>query len=156
MADALLSPERNAIRYGIFSAIGMSIYLVIASLFGFASNMSYSWLNQLVLVIGICMSIAHFKRVRHDRMPYLQGFGTGIMTGIVGSVLFALFFVIYVALFPNLMEELREEQLFGFDLSVTIAFLAIVLQGSWGGMIISLVAMQYFKSPDHKPLQHIE
>jgi hypothetical protein len=54
------------------------------------------------------------------------------------------------------MEQTRVQDLFGFDLSVTIAFLAIVLQGAMAGMIVSLIAMQYFKSTDHKPMQGIE
>lgn len=157
MADQRISPERNGIRYGLFTAAGMAVYFVIASLIGVADNIMYSYGNVAILAIGACAAIAHFKRTRHDRMPYLQGFGTGIITSAVASLVFALFFVVYTVVNPALMEQLRAADLFGFELSVTIAFLAIVLQGVMSGVIISLIAMQYFKSPDHNPLQqHLE
>ncbi|RTQ46040.1 DUF4199 domain-containing protein [Hymenobacter gummosus] len=152
-----ISPERNGLRYGLFTAIGMAAYFLIANLLGLAANVMYSYGNVIILAIGACAAIAHFKRTRHDRMAYLQGFGTGIITAAVASLIFAVFFVIYSVINPNLMEKLRAADLFGFDLSVTIAFLAILLQGVMSGVIISLIAMQYFKSPDHNPLQqHVE
>lgn len=157
MANQHISPERNGIRYGLFTAAGMAVYFIIASLIGVADNIMYSYGNVAILAIGACAAIAHFKRTRHDRMPYLQGFGTGIITSAVASLVFALFFVVYTVISPSLMEQLRAADLFGFELSVTIAFLAIVLQGVMSGVIISLIAMQYFKSPDHNPLQqHLE
>lgn len=157
MATQHISPERNGIRYGLFTAAGMAVYFVVASLLGVADNIMYSYGNVIILAIGACAAIAHFKQTRHDRMPYLQGYGTGIITTAVASLLFALFFVVYTIINPGLMEQLRAADLFGFELSVTIAFLAILLQGVMSGVIVSLIAMQYFKSPDHNPLQqHVE
>lgn len=152
-----ISPERNGLRYGLFTAAGMAAYFVVASLLGLAGNVMYSYGNVIILGIGACAAIAHFKQTRHDRMAYLQGFGTGIITTAIASLIFAVFFVVYTVVNPNLMEQLQASDLFGFDLSVTIAFLAILLQGVMSGVIISLIAMQYFKSPDHNPLQqHVE
>ncbi|GAB2942164.1 hypothetical protein GCM10027048_03330 [Hymenobacter coalescens] len=156
MADHMLSPERNGIRYGLFTAAAMAAYFLVASLLGVAHKIEYSYLNFVILAIGVCIAIAHYKAVRHDRMPYLHGFGTGIITAGVASVVFGLFFVVYSVVSPGLMERMRAEDLFGFDLSVTVAFLALLLQGVMSGVIISLIAMQYFKSPDHKPMQHVE
>ncbi|PJJ60324.1 DUF4199 domain-containing protein [Hymenobacter chitinivorans] len=156
MNSAPLTPERNGFRYGLLTAGGMILYFILASLLHLTERVEFSFLNGVVLAIGICMAISHYKRVRHDRMPYLHGFGTGIITSIVASVVFGLFFVIYTVINPSIMDQLRARDLFGFDLSVTIAFLAILLQSVMSGVIISLVAMQYFKSPDHKPIEGIE
>ncbi|WP_345225845.1 DUF4199 domain-containing protein [Hymenobacter koreensis] len=156
MADALLSPEKNGIRYGLFTSVGMIAYFLLASIIGWADRIEYSFLNGIVLAIGVCMAISNYKRARHDRMPYLHGFGTGIITSAVASVVFGLFLIIYMVVNPNFVEQLRAQDLFGFDLSVTIAFLAVLLQGVMSGMIISLVAMQYFKSPDHKPMEQLD
>ncbi|UOQ70789.1 DUF4199 domain-containing protein [Hymenobacter cellulosilyticus] len=156
MNSVNITPEKNGIRYGLFTAAGMIVYFLLASMLHLTERVEFSFLNGVVLAIGICMAIAHFKRVRNDKMPYLQGFGTGIITSIVASVIFGLFFVIYTVINPSIMDQLRARDLFGFDLSVTIAFLAILLQSVMSGVIISLVAMQYFKSPDHKPIEGIE
>nr|WP_262905231.1 DUF4199 family protein [Hymenobacter nitidus] len=156
MNSVNLTPERNGLRYGLFTAGGMILYFLLASLLHLTDRVEFSFLNGVVLAIGICMAISHYKRVRHDRMPYLHGFGTGIITSIIASTIFGLFFVAYTVMNPTIMDQLRARDLFGFDLSVTIAFLAILLQSIMSGMIISLVAMQYFKSPDHKPIEGIE
>ncbi|SNC63506.1 Protein of unknown function [Hymenobacter gelipurpurascens] len=157
MADTRLTPETNGVRYGLFTAVGMILYFVVASLFKLTDRIEFSFLNGVILAVGICMAIANYKRYRHDRMPYLHGFGTGVITAMVGSLAFGFFFILYAGVInPRIMEGIRAADLFGFDLSVTIAFLAILLQGVMSGVIITLVAMQYYKSPDHKPITEIE
>jgi drug/metabolite transporter (DMT)-like permease len=157
MADTRITPETNGIRYGLFTAVGMILYFLVASLLKLIDRIEFSFLNAIILAVGICMAIANYKRYRHDRMPYLHGFGTGIITAMVASLAFGLFFIIYAGVLnPHIMDGIRAADLFGFDLSVTIAFLAILLQGAMSGVIIALIAMQYYKSPDHKPITGIE
>ncbi|AHJ97663.1 DUF4199 domain-containing protein [Hymenobacter swuensis] len=157
MATTQLTPETNGVRYGLFTAGGMVLYFLIASLFGLSERIELSFLNGVILAVGICLAIAQYKRFRHGRMPYLHGFATGIITAIVASVVFSLFFILYAGVLNrHIMDGIRAQDLFGFDLSVTIAFLAIILQGAMSGMIISLIAMQYYKSPDHKPMTGLE
>jgi hypothetical protein len=156
MADVMLSPERNGIRYGLMTAAGMIAYFLIAALFGVAHRVEFSSLNLVILIIGICMAIAHYKNVRNDRMPYLHGMGTGIITAAVASGTMGLFLMIYMFINPSFSEQLGVADYFGFDFSVpAIAFLGVLMQGAMGGVIISLVAMQYFKSPDHKPIEQM-
>lgn len=141
----------------MFTAGGMILYFLVASLTGLSERIEFSFLNGVILAVGICLAIVNYKRFRQDRMPYLHGFGTGIITAIVASVAFAFFFILYAGVLNrHIMDGIRAQDLFGFDLSVTIAFLAIILQGAMSGVIISLVAMQYYKSPDHKPVTGIE
>ncbi|GAB2783787.1 drug/metabolite transporter (DMT)-like permease [Hymenobacter luteus] len=157
MATSRITPETNGIRYGLFTSVGMIVYFIVASLTGLVQRIEFSFLNGVILAVGVCLAIVNYKRFRQDRMPYLHGFGTGIITALVASVVFALFFIVYAGVLNRqIMEGIRAEDLFGFDLSVTIAFLAIILQGAMSGVIISLVAMQYYKSPDHKPITGIE
>ncbi|RSK45242.1 DUF4199 domain-containing protein [Hymenobacter rigui] len=157
MATTHLTPETNGVRYGLFTAGGMMLYFLLASLFGLAERIELSFLNGVIMVIGICMAIVHYKRYRHGRMPYLHGFGTGIITAGVASIAFGFFFILYAGVLNrHIMDGIRAQDLFGFDLSVTIAFLAIILQGAMAGVIISLIAMQYYKSPDHKPMTGLE
>ncbi|MCR5886201.1 DUF4199 domain-containing protein [Hymenobacter sp. J193] len=156
MADLRITPENNGVRYGLLTAAGMVLYFLVAGLLGLTGRVELSYLNVVILAVGICLAIARYRRYRHDRMPYLHGFGTGIITAIVASVAFGFFFLAYAVLNPGLVEQLRTTDLFGADLSITICFLAILLQGAMSGVIISLVAMQYFKSPDHMPMQGVE
>lgn len=155
MGAVRITAENNGVRVGLLTGVAMIAYFLIANLLGFI-RIEYSFLNAGILAVGSVWAISRLKREKGDKLPYLQGFGTGIVTALVASVVFGLFFIVYSSINRDFMEQTRVQDLFGFDLSVTIAFLAIVLQGAMAGMIVSLIAMQYFKSPDHKPMEGIE
>lgn len=156
LKDARLTPEMNGIRYGLLTALGMLVYFVVATLLNLTERIEFSFFNGFILAVGVTLAIARFRQAKEDRMAYLQGFGTGIITALTSAVAFGLFFIVYALINPAIMEQISARDYFGFDLSVTIAFLAIILLTAMGGMIISLIAMQYFKSPDHKLVEGIE
>jgi Mg2+/Co2+ transporter CorB len=74
----------------------------------------------------------------------------------IASVILGLFFIVLSTVMPKALDLTQVENLFGFDLSVVIAFLAIVLMGSMTGVITSLVAMQYFKVQVSDPLHMMD
>lgn len=156
MPDTRTTPETNGVRFGLLTAGVLIVYTLIAVFAGFFDNLAAGGLNLAILAAGISMAIANFRRVKEGRMNYLAGFGTGIVTAIVASLGLGFFFIAMSAIRPDLLKLSHARDLFGYDLSALMAFLAIVLMGSLGGVIISLVAMQYFKSPDHKPIEGIE
>ena len=157
MVDSTLTPEANGTRYGLYTSIGMMVYFVVASLADLSDQIELSFLNGGILAVGVCFAIARYKRDQQGRMAYLAGYGTGIVTALVASVVFGLFFILYaVVINPHIMDGLQAQDLFGYELSVVIAFLAIVLQGAMLGMIITLIAMQYYKGPNHKPMTGLE
>lgn len=156
MADATLTPENNGFRMGLYTAAALIGYTLLAAVLGFFHRLEAGALDVLILVVGVTLAIARYKRAKGNRMPYLQGFGTGIITAMVASVALGLVFIVLTAVMPKSMDLTRARDLFGFDLSVVIAFLAIILLGTMSGVITSLVAMQAFKSPDHKPMTSIE
>ncbi|WP_324670703.1 DUF4199 domain-containing protein [Hymenobacter sp. GOD-10R] len=156
MGDARLTPEQNGFRYGLLTAAAMIVYTLIAVFAGFFDRLEAGGLNLVIISIGISMAIANFKRAKDNRIAYLQGMGTGSITAMVASIVLGFFFIVMSAIKPNLLDLSHARDLFGYDLSALMAFLAIILMGTLGGVIISLVAMQYFKSPDHKPIEGIE
>ena len=156
MTDNTLTPENNGFRMGLYTAAALIVYTLIAAVLGFFSRIEAGSLDILILIIGVTLAIARYKRDKGDRMPYLQGFGTGIITALVASVTLGLFYIVLSVIMPNSMDLTRARDLFGFDLSVVIAFLAIVLLGTMSGVVTSLIAMQAFKSPDHKPMTSLE
>ena len=156
MGDARLTPEQNGFRYGLLTAGAMIVYTLIAVFAGFFDRLEAGGFNLVIISAGVAMAIAHFKRTREGRIAYLQGIGTGSITAMVASVVLGFFVIIMSAIKPEMLDMTHARDLFGYDLSALMIFLAIILMGSLGGVIISLVAMQYFKSPDHKPIQGIE
>ena len=152
----VLTPERNGFRYGLLTAAVLCIYTLAAALLGFFSRIEAGALDVLILIMGSVLAIRNYRNVRGGQMSYLGGYGTGIVTSLVASIILGVFFVILTLVMPKSMDLTQVENLFGFDLSIVIALMAIVLMGAMTGVITSLVAMQYFKVQVSDPLQMME
>jgi len=151
-ASPALTPERNGFRYGLMTAAVLCVYTLIAVLAGFFQDITAGALDVVILMTGSVLAIRHFRQVRGDHMPYLGGYGTGIITALVASIILGLFFVLMQAIFPNKLDLTQVQNVFGFELSTIIALLAIILMGAMTGVITSLIAMQYFKVQVSDPL----
>jgi hypothetical protein len=152
MADLSITSEGNGIRMGALTAVALIIYTGIAMLAGFLDKIEAGSLDLVIIATGVVLAIKRFKRARGNHMSYLQGFGTGIITGLVASVLLAAFFWLMGGISSGVMssvQRLEARDLFGADLGILIGGLGIILLGTMSGVIVSLVAMQYYKSPDH-------
>ncbi|WP_035559754.1 DUF4199 domain-containing protein [Hymenobacter sp. IS2118] len=159
MADHTITPENNGLRIGIITAIALMAYTGIAAMAGFLHQIEAGTLDIAILIVGVVLGIKRFKKSRGNRMTYLQGFGTGIVTAMVASGLLAAFFWLLGGLSQGVVgsvERIQARDLFGADLGILISGLGIILMGSMTGVITSLIAMQYFKSPDHQPITSLD
>ena len=155
-SGSTITPERNGFQMGLFTAAALCAYTLVAALLGFFSRIEAGSLDVVILITGATLAIRRFRQLKGDKMSYLGGYGTGILTTITASVILGLFIIVLSAIMPKALDFTQVENLFGFDLSVVIAFLAIVLMGSMTGMITSLIAMQYFKVSTPDPLHMME
>jgi len=151
-ASPALTAERNGFRYGLMTAAVLCVYTLVAVLAGFFQDITAGALDVVFLMTGSVLAIRHFRQVRGDHMPYLGGYGTGIITALVASIILGLFFVLMQAIFPSKLDLTQVQNVFGFELSTIIALLAIILMGAMTGVITSLIAMQYFKVQVSDPL----
>lgn len=140
--------EGNGIRYGIFTALVMIAYTVIAALAGFIGNIEAGALNVLIIMTGVVLAIRHLSVVKGRHLGYLQGFGTGIITALVASVLLGASFWLLGGITQQAVMETRARDLFGADLGILISGLGIILLGTMTGVITSLIAMQYYRVSD--------
>ncbi|RZK35407.1 MAG: hypothetical protein EOO57_09155 [Hymenobacter sp.] len=151
-----LTPERNGFRFGLMTAAVLCLYTLAAALLGFFSRVEAGALDVVFLISGAVLAIRNFRKVRGDHMPYLGGYGTGIITTMIASVILGLFFIVISAVIPKSLDLTQVENLFGFDLSIVVAFLAIILMGTMTGVMTSLIAMQYYKVSSPDPLRMME
>ena len=158
-ADLSITSENNGIRMGAFTAGALILYTGVAAIAGFLDKIEAGTLDLVILAAGVVLAIKRFKKARGNHMSYLQGFGTGIITALVASVLLAVFFWLLGGISKgamNSVERIQARDLFGADLGVLIGGLGIILMGSMTGVIVSLIAMQYFKSPDHQAVASLD
>ena len=152
MAANQLTSESNGIRVGVITAAVLVAYTGIAALAGFLDKIEAGTLDVVILAGGVVLAIRRLKQARGNKLSYFQGFSTGIVTALIASVLLGVFFWVLGGISTAAVEQIKSRDLFGSDLGVLIGGLGIILLGTMTGVITSLIAMQYFKSPDHLPL----
>ena len=148
MAAARRTAEGNGIRFGIFTAIPMIVYTIVAAVAGFLGQIEAGSLNILITIVGVVLAIRHLRMVKGNRLGYLQGFGTGIITGLVASVLLGATFWLLGGIDQAAVAQVKARDLFGADLGILISGLGIILVGTMTSVITSLIAMQYYRTPD--------
>ena len=74
----------------------------------------------------------------------------------MASVLLGIFFWLMGSISQRVVQEIEARDLFGADLGVLIGGLGIILLGTMAGVIISLIAMQYYKSTEHQPITQLD
>ena len=152
MAANQLTSESNGFRVGVITAAVLVAYTGIAALAGFLDKIEAGTLDVVILAGGVVLAIRRLKQARGNKLSYFQGFSTGIVTALTASVLLGIFFWVLGGISTAAVEQIKSRDLFGSDLGVLIGGLGIILLGTMTGVITSLIAMQYFKSPDHLPL----
>lgn len=156
MTDHHLTSENNGLRMGFLTALALIAYTGVAALAGFLGKIEAGALDIVLLAGGVVLAIRRLKIACGDRMTYFGGFSTGIITALVASVLLGAFFWLLGGISQAAVRQIEARDLFGSDLGVLISGLGIILLGTMTGVITSLVAMQYFKSSEHRGIPEVE
>lgn len=141
---------------GALTAAVLVGYTGLAALAGFLDQIEAGTLDIVILAVGVTLAIKRYKKAKGDHMQYLSGFGTGILTALIASVLLGIFFWLLGSISQAAVQQIEARDLFGADLGVLIGGLGIILLGTMSGVIVSLVAMQYYKSPEHQAVVETE
>lgn len=141
---------------GTLTAVMLIGYTGIAALAGFLDRIEAGTFDFVILAFGIVLAIKRLKSAKGNRISYFQGFSTGIVTALVASVLLGIFFWLMGSISQRVVQEIEARDLFGADLGVLIGGLGIILLGTMAGVIISLIAMQYYKSTEHQPITQLD
>lgn len=148
MKTSAPSIEKIGFKVGFITFLSLVAYFMIMKFFGLSHILELRFFNFVILAVGICYGINKFKRELQESDFYLKGWAQGIFISVVSIILFALFMSIYLSYFDEaLMQHIREVTTFGFNASTGIhVFFAILMEGMASAVVITLGAMQYFKS----------
>ena len=156
MNNPKLTLESNAVRIGAITAAVLIGYTGLAALAGFLDQIEAGTLDIVILGVGVVLAIRRYKNAKGEQMSYLHGFGTGILTALIASVALGIFFWLLGGTTKSVVALIEATDLFGADLGVLIGGLGIILLGTMTGVIVSLIAMQYFKSVEHEAMTESE
>lgn len=142
------SIEKSGIKIGFITFIALVAYFMLMKLLGLSHILELRFFNFLILTVGITYGIYKYKRELNEPDFYLQGWAQGIYIAAVSIILFALFMSVYLSYFDEpLMQHIRETTTLGFTVASGFhIFFAILMEGMASAVVITLAAMQYFKS----------
>ncbi|MFC6999877.1 DUF4199 domain-containing protein [Rufibacter roseus] len=151
MEQRRVTVQRTGTYYGIMTGIAAVIYMAIVKMIGQMENSTFHFLTGVILVVGVVWAIKGHKERLNGRIKYLEGIGVAFFVGLVSSVIFTIVQVLVDSLFdmaysyPYYADNGAED-------SSAIALIAItwIIFGIVVGPFVGYLAMQYFKSPDHK------
>jgi hypothetical protein len=142
------SIEKIGFKTGAFTFLALVTYFMIMKLFGLSHILELRFFNFVILAFGISYGINKLKRDLQESDFYLKGWAQGIYIAVVSVILFSLFMSIYLSYFDEpLMQRIRGTTTLGFTVASGFhIFFAIFMEGMASAVVITLGAMQYFKS----------
>jgi len=113
---------------------------------GFEQIIELRFFNFVILACTICYGISRLKRELHSDEFYLKGWGIGILISVIATIIFATFMSIYITFFDTALLEIIQHRMNMHDTGAITLFGAIFMEGMASAFVITLSAMQYFKS----------
>lgn len=155
MKTSFPSIEKTAIKTGLITFLALVAYFMSMKFLGLAEILELRFFNFVILAVGVCYGINKFKHDSHETEFYLKGWAEGIAVSAIAIFLFALFMSIYLSYFDeSLMQHIKESTTIGMQASGFHVFFAILMEGMASAVVITLAAMQYFKSENKAKARH--
>ena len=147
MKTSFPSIEKIGIQIGLVTFLALVVYFMVMKWVGLSHILELRFFNFVILAIGISYGINKFKHDSHESDFYLKGWGQGIFIAVVAIALFATFMSLYISYFDEaLLQRIKETTAVGANATGFHLFFAILMEGMASAAVITLTAMQYFKS----------
>lgn len=131
----------------LFTFIGLVIYFMIMKFAGFVHVSELRFLNVLIAAAGGVGAIKYYNNQSPKHIKYLTGLSICFSTIVISSVLFAAFIFCYLQFAdPELLNTIRiDAPVMGINITPLTAAMSVVAEGLVSGLLISFIAMQYYK-----------
>ncbi|OJJ17605.1 hypothetical protein BKI52_27475 [marine bacterium AO1-C] len=131
------STARVALRYGIYTGIGMALYTTaLRFLWPYApADIRYAFM--LILAFGITRGMLGFRKENKSKMTLIQGWGAGSMLSMAAGLMYGLINLLMIFLYEPVTSNVRN--------TASVGFLIIVFWIALVGALMSLVAAFFYK-----------
>jgi hypothetical protein len=139
-----------SIKAGVYTAIGLSLYLILMSVFNLHHFIVLHYFNVIILFFGLRYALKHIKLIRGE-IKYFEGLKAGVIVSIISVLLFNIFLLFYeIIIDPSFLTFLREKISLGNVFSVQETVIDVIglitAEGLSSGFIMTFILMQYYKS----------
>ncbi|MBS0028449.1 DUF4199 domain-containing protein [Chitinophaga sp. 22321] len=132
--------------YGYGLALISIVFTVIFYLTKLYGNLWMGYLGNIIMFIGVLLSIIHYNRVRHDRGSAMSAFSMGWRTTLLATIIYAVFMILFHFLVGgNPAHSLQEHDTVKDNFWVY--FLGnIIFVNLFVGVVAALLGAMVFKS----------
>lgn len=139
------NPNRIPEKYGVFLAIGLTIYFVLMKLVGLVHITELRILNVFILIWALYGCLKGIKEATGES-NYFKNLVAGVLTATVGVGLFAIFLWFYMSfLDTGLMDSIRENEAMGRFLNPYMISFIIALEGVFSGLLFTFILNNYLE-----------
>jgi hypothetical protein len=131
---------------GLLTCACLVSYFFIMSAFKLQEVIELRGFNFVFILGGILLVLRLYsKTVEEDKIDYFVGLKIGIRVTFTAVILFAIFMALYLVYDDHLMTVIKTSTGVGDYLNPLTVAGAICIEGLSSGVIITFIAMQYFK-----------
>lgn len=135
----------NYIKYGLFTSLALIVYFLSMKVLGLEDVFYLRFLNFIIIIFGVYALIK--SEVKRPQANYISTLVNGISMTVVTVLSFLIFLAIYIKVFdPSFIKILEQSKIWGNQLTVVQASIAIFIEGMASGVVITFAWLQYFKN----------
>lgn len=145
MENSSITIEKVALKYGLYTFIGLVVYFLIMYFIGLAHVIELRNLNLFIMVPGIWFALNHFKENSNSHLNYFEGISVGTLTAAIASIPFSIFMFFFMIYNVDFMIRIKETVPFAQYVNPYIISFIVTFEGFISGVMTSFVLMQYLK-----------
>ncbi|HXU27319.1 MAG TPA: hypothetical protein VN698_08815 [Bacteroidia bacterium] len=150
-----LEPEKSDLSIatlcngvGLLTCLCLISFFFLMSAFKLQEVIELRGFNFVFFAGGILLALRLYNKAIEDRIDYFTGLKIGIRVVFTSIIPFAIFMALYLVYDDHLMNVIKQATGVGDYLNPLTVAGAIFMEGLSSGIIITFIAMQYFKKND--------
>jgi hypothetical protein len=133
------NPNRIAVLYGVFVAVGLIAYFWIAWFLGIVNIPEFRIINLFIQTAGIYFAYQQFRKTNSGSLNYFRALLIGAGTSAIGTSLFAVFLFVLFQADPVLFDAVLRHEPVRPYLTVYLTTFAVWLEGILSGGVATFV-----------------
>jgi hypothetical protein len=139
------NPNRLPEKYGIFMAIGLTVYFLIMKLAGLVHVTELRVLNVVFLVWAIYGCLKSLQKA-DGNLDYFKSMVSGVLVATIGTGVFAIFLFFYMSVLDtSLMDSIIENEPMGRFLNPYMISFIVFLEGIFSGLLFTFILSNYLQ-----------
>jgi hypothetical protein len=131
---------------GLLTCACLIGYFFLMNAFNLQEVLALRAFNFFILLGGILWAFRFYRRAtEEDKIDYFTGLKIGVRVTLTSVVTFAIFMALYLVYDGRLMYIIKENTGIGDYINPLTVAGALCIEGLGSGIIVTFIAMQYFK-----------